>query len=555
LAAAILLGAAGTLRAAEDVLRLVPREALAFVVVQHLGDTDAKLQKLLQQAHAPIGNPLGIAKAMSGVSKGLDETRSAIFLALSAGEADGMPMAALVAVVPVTDYRQFLDQFHPDKPEEKIAEITVMGKTFLVAKRGHYAILTDTGHRAAVETMLDFKESIDADLADLRPWLAENELAAVAAPGVIKFVCDRQLAMVRHLKELAPRMSSERDRTFLIEQQEYREKTATAVEDGIRMIAVGGHVDSGGNVVLTGRVQLSPDRAIDRALAGVKPSPTKVLTGLPGGPFLLAFGCALPGTMMQPYFESQRAWFHRVALFAGLTDEQFNRWFELIYRPYQWYRGMAATMAPGQGLLGEMVSLLRVDDADEFLANREKQIKELQKLREETKGVLISKMECERIRLGGTPALHIHITPTQSPRAPDGNATQNQDTLLPGNGIDSYSAAVDRHRVVEATTEESLQRALKAAKKPAGGLAAMPEVVKTAAFLPAAAQAVVYVSPNWIIGIVNRQAPKVLPPGTPWKELPPLETAAPIGAAVKIMPHEVQATLVVPAAVFPAAGQ
>ena len=97
---------------------------------------------------------------------------------------------SVVLLVPVTDYREFLAQLHPVKPDEKVTEVEAMGKFGLAANRGHYAILAAPQHRKAIQAMLEFKHGIDADLADLRPWLAENEVAAVATTRGIKLVCD-----------------------------------------------------------------------------------------------------------------------------------------------------------------------------------------------------------------------------------------------------------------------------------------------------------------------------------------------------------------------------
>ena len=72
---AVLLLWSASAKAAEDVVRLVPRQALGFVVVHHVGDTDAKIQKIAKQVQAPFGSLLMMAKGVVGI---LEETKKAM---------------------------------------------------------------------------------------------------------------------------------------------------------------------------------------------------------------------------------------------------------------------------------------------------------------------------------------------------------------------------------------------------------------------------------------------------------------------------------------------
>ena len=59
-----LLGAtlAAPLQAATDMLTLVPEKALAVVVVNRIGETSEKLEKLSQLVKAPLPGPLALLK-------------------------------------------------------------------------------------------------------------------------------------------------------------------------------------------------------------------------------------------------------------------------------------------------------------------------------------------------------------------------------------------------------------------------------------------------------------------------------------------------------------
>ena len=99
-----------------------------------------------------------MAKGTAGISKGLDEKGDAAMIVMSLKDAEApaggdekdeksdakaafAEVPAVVLLVPVTDYKEFLDQFHPAKAGEKVTEVEAMGKTALVASRGGYALM------------------------------------------------------------------------------------------------------------------------------------------------------------------------------------------------------------------------------------------------------------------------------------------------------------------------------------------------------------------------------------------------------------------------------
>ena len=106
-------------------------------------------------------------------------------------------------------------------------------------------------------------------------------------------------------------------------------------------------------------------------------------------------------------------------------------------------------------------------------------------------------------------------------------------------------AAADKHTVAAGfESKEALQRILKAAKSPAAGLTAMPDVAKTAA-LPAGARGRLR-QPRGDDRPGESAGSKFLPPTIPWTDLPAFPATPPVGLAVKVVGHQVQATLVVP---------
>ncbi len=558
LAAAILLGSAGSLGAAEDVLRMVPREALGFVVIHSLGDTDAKIQKLVPQSRIPSSSPLFLVKALLGISKGLDEKRSVVLIAMPPEKPDAEP--AVVLLMPVSDYRQFLEPLHPVTPEEKVTEVKMNGKAALAAKRGHYAVLAAAEHRKALQTVLDFKRGLDADLADLRPWLEENDAAAVATTQGIKLLCAKGIRTAGMIREHLPYSPNKQIHDYVLAMADRREKVFTLIQEEISSVAVGGHVDSQGTLKLTSRIQVSADGKIDRLLAQVKPAKAKLLAGLPGGPFAIAVGSSHVGPVMQPLidFQTDMLMFDfptgimkQVRSLYGLTEEQLKQWDAATRKSLQDSYGLAMVMGPGETPLENCVCLWHVSDAAKYMANYEAYARASSKLAIDATKPILPTIDVAKTRVDGAAALRVEVTMPQP--QPMSSEAAIAHLLGPDRDVVAYLAAADEHTIVAGyRSEAALRRGLRAARRPEAGFAAKADVAKTAALLPDDAQAVAYLSPKGMMSLVNHIEAKFAMPGASATYLPAFPATPPIGIAFKIVPHQIQTTVIVPPEFFPA---
>ena len=97
-------GIAGRARAEDDILRLVPQQALGFVVVNRPAAADAKLQQLGQQMKLPIPSLLAKLQGPDGIREGLDKNRPIALLALPPKNDNGIP--SMIGVDPRERLRQ-----------------------------------------------------------------------------------------------------------------------------------------------------------------------------------------------------------------------------------------------------------------------------------------------------------------------------------------------------------------------------------------------------------------------------------------------------------------
>ena len=85
-------GIAGRARAEDDILKLVPKQALGFAIVNRPAAADAKLQELGGQMNLPIPSLLAKLQAPDAIPKGLDKNRPIALLALPPKDASGIPV-------------------------------------------------------------------------------------------------------------------------------------------------------------------------------------------------------------------------------------------------------------------------------------------------------------------------------------------------------------------------------------------------------------------------------------------------------------------------------
>ena len=137
---AAIAGIAGRAGREDDILKLVPEQALGFVVINQPSAADAKLQQLGQQMNLPIPSLLAKLQGSDGIRKGLDKKRPIALLVLP--PKDGTSLSSVIALLPVTDYAKFLEQFKPEDAEGGVSKIQIWGSPSLVRNIGSYAAIS-----------------------------------------------------------------------------------------------------------------------------------------------------------------------------------------------------------------------------------------------------------------------------------------------------------------------------------------------------------------------------------------------------------------------------
>jgi hypothetical protein len=560
-------------QAAENVLAIVPSDALAVGLVKNISDADAKVQKLAGLVQSPIPSPLAQLKSMAGIQKGLDEKGTVVAI-VQGGNEDERP--DVVVAVPVTDYKEFVGQFHPTDPDARIVEVEAAGsKTkMLVAHRGGFALLEDPANRKWLEKVLDAHESIAGELAPIEPWLAENDAAFVGTRAGIRWATAKAQAELKktlqdfkRIEDAGGMPGGDPLGMALAVLQFYGQGLALA-EKEVSLAAVGVAVDQQNTVRVTGRVRFVKDSKVGESLAAIQPADKDLMAGLPGGPFFFAGGAVTPEPLMKQLAALGTAFLQKNFSRYGLSPEQAEQLAKNSMQTLEQMRTLSLVMKTGkrgEPIYSNMFGTIRVANAPQYLAQYEKQMEAQNRILKEAKDGILKPMEVKKTEIGGRPALEVEVTIPLPKTDGEGPMQEMQQSMMqamfgPNNKMKIYLTAANETTLVMGygTTPEKVGEASEMVRSAKPGFAADKDVAATAALLPAGAQWVGYVSPHGYVNMVRRMMEVMMagmqdrPGFSGAPAIPAFPQTPPVGMALKATSGGLEASLVVPSAVLKA---
>ena len=539
-------------RAAEDVLALVPDDALAVVVVNRVGETQQKIETLGQQLQTPLAELLRRAQ-ISVQSQPHVDPKGAVAIAVMPTPAGQPPIA--VGFVPTSDYQAFVKQFQPEDAAGKITPITIGANKLLVAPQGGYAVLTEPLNRKSLEKVLSSTRGFAAATAALSDWRAENDLYAIAMPSGIKVAQQQLLGGLAMLKAQVVQQG-EQGKAAVAGLELYEslfqslDKEATHFGLGVRLLKDGVHVVS--------RTLLAEGGVALQAAKETRPTEDDLLAGLPQGPFVMAGGGILPEAWMKRLMTVSVRMMKMYPGGAELTDEQAGKLAELSTKLMQGLHSMAMVLGVGRAgvpLYGDTVMLMKVDNAQEYLDQYARVIGEMSELGKASQSALFS-YRVEKTPIDGTPGLKVtmnlaaFLPPGQPPEA------KRVMELMLGDQkeLPIYLAAANPHLVVGAyLSQERLVEAIKSANRTEDQLSFDASVKKTVNMLPAGAQWVGLGSPRGTLQFMGRMMSQMMP-NLPIA-MPEFPETSPIGFAMKLTPAGLETDLAIPTDVLQATAE
>jgi hypothetical protein len=552
------LSAVTVARGAEDVFHAIPSDAWFFGAVNRPAVTNTKLQKLMSQVGAPSMDLLMMAKAMTGVKKGLDEARGAAFVVMPTTKRND---AAPVFLIPVTDYKQFVESWSV-KATAKLTEVKILGEPFFVGNRGSYAAFTPKEYRPSLEKLLDAKRSIADECPQLLEWLNENDAVEVATSAGIKMASQTMRKEMRRNRAMLAEMGEEA--AAAASGFDMYAKFLEWAEKDVEIAAIGARVDKQDALHLAARVCFAKDSSLAASLAKQSASEKRPLVGMPGGPFAVAGGGACSDALFQEILGVQVNFMKQgFRTIYDFDDKQADQFVKSILDFPKGTRSISMMIGPGQPgepILSDMVAIYGVENAKKYLEDYEKYLQTLNGIAKDSKTPDAKKfVSVKKTEIGGRPALETEMSLAVAAKAKEAPGFEETMGKIfgPGGKNKNLAVAVDDHTVAISFGNSSplILRVIAALKQPAESLATDADVVKTAALLPSGGQWSGYLSPNGAVGFVKWIIETMIPEGDGRPTIPDFPASPPIGAVVKAVPGQLQAEAVVSPAVLEAIGQ
>lgn len=542
--------------AAEDVLKLVPDNALGAVVVNRVGETNEKLRALALRLKVPPFDFLSTAKLTLGLQEGLDE-KGSVAMAAVPGTATGVPV--LISFVPTSDYAALLKQLKAEPGADGIAKVSVGEKEFVTAQKDGYAVVAEEANKATLQAVLAAAKSIAAAAPGLDAWRGENDAYAVATPGGIKFA-QQQIQAGLEVAKAQLANQGEQGKTAVAGLGMY-DSLIKAMDKELSHCAVGLRMADDGAVHVVSRTLPVEGGALAKAASQAKPAKVSPLAGLPQSPFFVAGGGVFTATSMRSWMEMS---FGMMRSYPGgdkLSDADIKKLSEISLKSMRGLRSMALLMGVGQGdepLYGRMLLAMRTKDAKAYLESYEDSLAEMAKVLKDANSSLFE-FESERIEIEGLPVLKLamNLEPFLGQQAQVPEAKKMMDLMFGGGGkMNIFMAAADEHTVIGAyVTPQQLAPAVKAIREGKPQLMDEAGVAKTAAMLPQGAQWLGILSPRGAAAFVSRMVKTVTPPGAQVPEIPEFPETSPIGFGVQLSPAGLDTHLAVPADVLEKASE
>lgn len=551
----VLLSACTLATAQSELLELVPDDALGIVVVNRLAETSAKLEGIGEQLQVPMPPPLGTFKSMTGLQKGIDESKAAGIVLLPTAES--VKPAAGVLLIPVKDYKQLIEQLRPADANAQIAEVQIAGAQALVASKQNYAAFSLVEQKPALERFLNSKKNLGGSLEPISKWMTAQDAFGLALPAGIKLGTKRGLDRLSILLEQLENAGDQQKKVAAM-LEPYREVMQLAQRD-VTHVATGFRIDKSRALHLATQTLLIPESSAGRAFGEVQ-RVDGVFHGLPNEPYAMLAGTTIPQKWLDK-FGNLFAKLSRLNPEVGALDEkQVAELVEAQIASLRDAKSLAMFIGPtksDESAYANTIATLQVEDATAYILKFEQTLAKIHQLSKNAPKA-VPQYETKHIKVGNIDALEITMDMSAAMSAQNENpaaAKMLEKFMGPGGKMKMFAAPADKTTVVMAyVSQDNLERGLAAVRNPNSGLKANAALRTTVKLLPRGSQWMAFVSPRESIQFFTSTLAPIMPGGRAI-ELPDFPQTPPVGLAAKFATGRVETELVIPPEVTVAAGK
>ena len=352
---------------AQDALQQIPKNTLGFAIVQNLADASGKFVQLFEPFEKTYLAPLTVAKYVTGLNAGLDESGDLV-IALLPGEGREEPFRPLV-LLPITQYEVFATSLNAD-PSGEVCRITLKGEDILIASTGSHAMLMNVEHRAMMEQFKLRKQVPQAALSQIDTWLPKQDVAFVLLPQGI-----RHLSHLQHQPARRQRVGLD----FLGQPSILNQWLSTVskneiadwLDSNVELAAIGINVDDQLNLRLGKQLIIKKSSPLASLVPGTSEQQTAKL-GLSDKPYVFAAGGPIvPGwgkqlaTFLCQLEQKNAAANGLENIASGLWDKE-ERAYRLLFEEIRSCSAMMLIGEKGEPLAGNFLGIATVPDVSKY---------------------------------------------------------------------------------------------------------------------------------------------------------------------------------------------
>lgn len=556
---AVLAISAAATQAADDVLKLVPDDALGVVVVHRMGETNDKARALALRLKVPPFDVLSTAKLTLGITDGLDE-KGSVAVAAVPSKPDGVPV--VVAFVAASDPAALAEQLNAEIGGDGVAQLSLADRPVVAAAKGGYVVITEEANKPTLVSVLASSKNIADAAPALTEWCAAQDACALTTPAGVKFA-QQQIQVGLQIAKTQLETQGEQGQAALAGLSMY-DGLVAALDKEIQHAAIGLRMAEDGAVHVASRTVPVEGGALAAAAASAKPSKTNPLVGLPQTPYFIAAGGVFTPASMKSWLEASFDMMRSYPGWDKLSDQQLKRLSKISLQSMRGVRSMALSMGVGQDdepLYSRMLMVIKAKSAPAYLDNYEAAMGEMAKIFQETGQPLLA-FETQRMEVEGLPVLRLAMN--MKPFLATGQGGPEAEKMMElmfgaGEMISTYFAVADPTTVLAAyVSPDELVRGVQAIRAGQPPLADEAGAAQTLAMLPPGAQWVGLVSPRGGVAFVARMLKVIQAAGAPGpgpEAIPEFPETPPVGIGVLLSPSGLDTDLVIPAAVLEAVSE
>lgn len=524
--------------AALPVLKAIPDDALGFVLVNNLAQTDKAISNLAAKLQAPLPDVLSMFKSQAGIKEGLDENGSAAIAFLPDKPAEaGKPAAMPVVLFPVTDYKKFIAQFQPDDATAETTGVTIAGHALIVGHKDSFAVFTLPNFKEQLAKAIASTKGVDSLLATSESWIGRHQISAVATPSGSKMLFSEAAEALKQAEGfLAKTQKNPQQSAQVVAGLEIYRKVLAKASEQVDAFGIGIALDESSNLSIDSHTTFVAGGDWAAAMKDLKPMEGNIFAGIAARPFVFAGGGMIPESWasgLADFSASSVAQMNTTGGGLKLTEQQRKEFVEAMRSMLKGTESMAFVMAspkPGGSFLDGSMGITKVDDTKDYLARYQKSTETVSEITKDQAASPFKFASVKKIEIDGHDGLEFTMDMSGMFAAmKNPESAKLMPALFGPNGkITARMVAADDHTIITSYGgEEHAKEALAAFKKPQSNFASDPNVAATLKLLPPHAQWVGVVSIKGYLDFVSGIVATALP-GVPMK-LPELPAMPPIG--------------------------